>query len=57
MKHYGPLYQREVLPLSERLLVAEVVKMKCFELRPLAPLDRLVFHLRLNSALDEVPDR
>ena len=56
MKHDGPLNQIEVGPLSERLLVAEVVNMMNLELRPLAPLDRLVFNLRLDATLDKVPD-
>ena len=56
MEHDSPLDQGEVRPLSERLLVAEVVKVMFLELRPLAPLDRLVFHLRLYATLDEVPD-
>ena len=56
MKHHGPLDQGEVRPLSERLLVAEVVNMVILELRPLAPLDRLAFHHRLYAALDEVSD-
>jgi hypothetical protein len=45
-----------VRPLSERLLVAEVVDVMCLQLRPLAPPDRLAFHLRLYATLDEVPD-
>ena len=56
MEHDGPLDQGEVRPLSERPLVAEVVNMLLLELRPLAPLDRLAFHLRLYAALDEVSD-
>ena len=47
MEHDRPLYQGEVGPLSERPLVAEVVDVMLLELRPLAPLKRLVFHLRL----------
>ena len=54
MEHDGPLDQGEVRPLSERPLVAEVVNMMCLELRPLAPLDRQAFHLRLYATLDEV---
>jgi hypothetical protein len=56
VKHDGPLNQGEVRPLSERLLVAEVVNMMCLQLRPLAPLDKLAFHLRLDATLDEVHD-
>ena len=56
MKHDGPLNQGEVRPLSERPLAAEVLNMMLLELRPLAPLDRLAFDLRLYAALDEVPD-
>ena len=56
MEHDGPLDQGEVRPLSESLLVAEVVDMMLLELRPLAPLDRLAFDLRLYATLDEVPD-
>ena len=56
MEHDGPLDQGEVRPLSERLLAAEVVNVMLLELRPLAPLDRLAFHLRLYATLDEVSD-
>ena len=56
MKHDSPLDQGEVRPLSERPLIAEIVNMMRLELRPLAPLDRLAFHLRLYATLDEVPD-
>ena len=55
-EHDGPVDRGEVNPLFERLLVAEVVNMMCLELRPLAPLDRLAFHLRLYATLDEVSD-
>ena len=43
-------------PLIERLLPAEVVDVMRLQLRALAPLDRLAFNLRLDAALDEVPD-
>ena len=43
-------------PLSERPLVAQVVKVKFLQLRPLAPLDGLLFHLRFHAMLDEVSD-
>ena len=56
MEHDRPLYQGEVGPLSERPLVAEVVHVMLLELRPVAPLNRQVFHLRLYATLDEVPD-
>jgi hypothetical protein len=56
VEHDSPLDQGEVRPLSESLLVAEVVNMMCLELRPLASLDRLAFHLRLYATLDEVSD-
>ena len=56
MKYDGPLNQGEVGPLSERPLVSEVVNMMFIELRSLAPLDRLAFHLRLYATLDEVHD-
>ena len=54
VKHNSPLNQGEVRQLSERLLVAEVVNMMCLELCPLAPLDRLVFDLKIYATLDEV---
>ena len=57
MKHDGPLYQGEVSPLIKRSLIAKVVDMMCLQLNPLAPLDRLAFHLRLDAALDDVSDR
>ena len=57
MKHDGPLYQGEVGPLIERPLVAQEVKVKFLRLRPLAPLDGLLIHLRFHPKLDEVPDR
>jgi hypothetical protein len=56
VEHDSPLDQGEVRPLSELTLVAEVVNMMRLELRPLASLDRLVFDLRLDATLDEVPD-
>ena len=56
MEHDRPLYQGEVGPLSESLLVAEVVNVMLLELRPLAPQERLVFHLRLYAKLYKVPD-
>ena len=56
VKHDGPLNQGEVCPLSERLLVAEVVNKMRLELRPLSPLDRLVFYLLLHATLVEVSD-
>ena len=56
MEHDRPLDQGEVGPLSERLLVTEVVNMMLLELRPLAPLDRVVFHLRLDANLDKLLD-
>ena len=43
-------------PLIERLLPAEVVDVMWLQLGPLAPLDRLAFNIRLDAALDEVPD-
>ena len=56
MEHDSPLYQGDVRLLSESLLVAEVVNIMCLQLRPLAPLDRLAFHLRLCATLDEISD-
>ena len=56
MEHDGPLHQREVRPLIERRLLTEVVDVMGRQLRALAPLDRLAFNLRLDAALDEVPD-
>ena len=56
MEHDGPLDEREVRPLIERRLPAEVVDVMRLQLRALAPLDRLALHFRLYAALDEVPD-
>ena len=57
MKHDGSLYQREVSPLIERSLVAQVVDMMCLQFNPLASLNRKIFQLRKNSKFDEVSDR
>jgi hypothetical protein len=56
MKHDGPLNKREVSPLIKRSLVAQVVNVMFLQLGSLAPLDRLVFNLRFNAKLYEVPD-
>jgi hypothetical protein len=56
VEHDGPLDEGEVRPLIERPLPAEVVDVMRLQLRALAPLDRLAFNLRLDAALDEVPD-
>ena len=56
MKHDGPLYQREVSPLIERFLVAQVVNVINLQLMSLASLDRQLFQLRLNAKFDEVSD-
>ena len=55
MKHDGPLYQGEVSPLIKRSLVAQVVNVMFLKLGSLPPLDRLVFNLRLDAKLYEVP--
>ena len=57
MKHDGSLYQREVSPLIERSLVAQVVDMMCLQFNPLASLNRHIFQLRFNAKFDEVSDR
>ena len=56
MEHDGPLHQREVRPLIERLLLSEVVDVMGLQLGALAPLDRLAFNLCLDAALNENPD-
>ena len=55
MKHDGPLNKREVSPLIKRSLVAEVVNVMFLQLSSLTPLDRLVFNLRFDAKLYEVP--
>jgi hypothetical protein len=55
MKHDGPLNQGEVSPLIERSLVAQVVNVMFLQLGSLAPLDRLVFNLRFDAKLYEIP--
>jgi hypothetical protein len=55
MKHDGPLNKREVSPLIKRSLVAQVVNVMFLQLSSLAPLYRLVFNLRFDAKLYEVP--
>ena len=57
MKHDGSLNKREMGPLIERSLVAQVVNVMFIQLGSLAPLDRLVFNLRFDANLYQVPDR
>ena len=57
MKHDGPLNKREVSPLIKRRLVAKVFNVMFLQLSSLAPLDRLVFNLRFDANLYQVPDR
>ena len=57
MKHDGPLYKREVSPLIERSLAAQVVNVMFLQLSSLTPLDRLVFNLRFYASLYQIPDR
>ena len=56
VEHDGPLHEREVRPLIERSLPAEEIDVMWLQLGALALLDRLAFNLRLDAALDEVPD-
>ena len=56
MKHDGPLNKREVCPLIKRSLVAQVVNVMSFKLRPLASLNVQSFQLRFNAKFDEVSD-
>ena len=55
MKNDCPLNKREVSPLIKRSLVAQVVNVMFFQLGSLAALDRLVFNLRFDAKLYEVP--
>ena len=55
MKHDGSLNKREVSPLIKRSLVAQVVNVMFHKLGSLPPLDRLVFNLRFDAKLYEVP--
>ena len=57
MKHDGSLNKREVSPLIKRSLIAKVIKMMFLKLSSLPPLDRLVFNLRFDANLYQVPDR
>ena len=53
MEHDDTLLQGEVRPLSERLRAAQVVDMMLLKLLPLAPLNGLLFQIRLNAQLYE----
>ena len=57
MKHDGPLNKREVRPLIERSLAAQVVNVMFLKLGSLEPLDRLVFNLRFDANRYQVTDR